>query len=148
MNYLFSSLKLPTREWKNIIKLLFFSFISILFIHFPRLKQERSVNQKKSTILPPPPPPPKKKPRSSFYQMYFVHLMYYYTFIYLYIYNRRKHHFGPYILGSRSIQSLHFDSSQFDPCYFQLAVNLDITVNSLTKNVYVANGLHCWHTLG
>ena len=55
----------------------------------------------------------------------------------------RKHHFGPYILGSQSIQFLHFGNSQFGPCYFQFAVNLIPTVNSLTKNVYVANGLHC-----
>ena len=30
----------------------------------------------------------------------------------------RKHYFGPYILRSRSIWSLYFDSNQFGPCYF------------------------------
>ena len=30
----------------------------------------------------------------------------------------KKHHFSPYILESQSIQSLHFDSSQFCPYYF------------------------------
>ena len=29
-----------------------------------------------------------------------------------------KYHFGSYILGSQSIWSLHFDNSQFGPCYF------------------------------
>ena len=42
----------------------------------------------------------------------------------------------------QSIRSLH---SQFGPCNIQLAVNLVPAVNSLTKNVYVANGLHSWH---
>jgi len=41
---------------------------------------------------------------------------------------RRKHHFGLYILGSRSIWSLHFESSQFYPCYFQVTINLVPTV--------------------
>ena len=58
---------------------------------------------------------------------------------------RRKHNFGPYILGSQSIWSLHFGNGQFGPYYFQFAVNLVPTVNSLTENAYVANGLHCWH---
>ena len=57
----------------------------------------------------------------------------------------QKYHFGPYILGSQSIWSLHFGSSQFSPYYFQLAINLVPIVNSLTKNVYVANGFYCWH---
>ena len=32
---------------------------------------------------------------------------------------------------------------QFGPCYFQLVVNLVPTVNSLTENAYMANGLPC-----
>ena len=58
---------------------------------------------------------------------------------------RQKHRFGLYILGSQSIWSLHFGSSQFGPCYFQLAVNLVPTVNLVTENVYMANGVHSWH---
>ena len=61
---------------------------------------------------------------------------------------RRKHHFSPYILRLRSIWSLHFSSSQFGPSYFQFAVNLVPTVNSLTKNAYVANGLPCSRICG
>ena len=53
----------------------------------------------------------------------------------------QKHH-----LGSQSIWSLHFDSSQFSPYYFQITVNLVPTVNLLTENAYMANGVHCWHT--
>ena len=60
---------------------------------------------------------------------------------------KRKHHFGPYILGSWLIYSLHFCSNQFSPCYFQFVVNLVIVVNSLMKNAYVANSMHYWHTL-
>ena len=48
----------------------------------------------------------------------------------------------------RSIWSLHFSSSQFGPSYFQFAVNLVHTVNSLTKNTYMANGLPCSRTCG
>ena len=48
----------------------------------------------------------------------------------------------------RSIWSLHFSSSQFGPSYFQFAVNLVPTVNSLTKNAYVANGLPCSRICG
>jgi len=40
--------------------------------------------------------------------------------------------FGPY-------------NSQFSSCYFQLTVNLVPTINSLTENAYIANGLHSWH---
>ena len=54
----------------------------------------------------------------------------------------RKHYFSSYILVSQSIWSLHFGSSQFSPCYFQLAFNLVPTVNSLTENAYMTNGLH------
>ena len=49
-------------------------------------------------------------------------------------FKKAKYHFGPYILRSRSIWSLHFGSSQYGPYYFQLSVNLVPTVNSLTKN--------------
>ena len=55
---------------------------------------------------------------------------------------RQKHYFGPYVLGSQSIWSLHFGSNQFHPCYFQVTVNLVFTINSLTENAYVANGVH------
>ena len=48
----------------------------------------------------------------------------------------KKHYFSPYILESQSIQSLHFDSSQFCPCYFQFTVNLIFTINLLMENVY------------
>ena len=41
---------------------------------------------------------------------------------------RRKHHFGPYILGSQSIQFLHFESNQFGPYYFQVTINLVPTI--------------------
>ena len=58
----------------------------------------------------------------------------------------RKHHLSPYIFESRSIYSLHFSSSQFGPCYFQLTVNLIYTVNSQTKNVYEADRVYSWHT--
>ena len=57
--------------------------------------------------------------------------------------HRREHHFDLYILESQSIWSLHFGSIQFSPCYFQNVVNLVPTINLLTKNVYVANGVHC-----
>ena len=43
-----------------------------------------------------------------------------------------------HILGSQSIWSLYFDSSQFGHCYFQLAINLVPMFNSLTKNAYMA----------
>ena len=56
--------------------------------------------------------------------------------------------FGPYILGSQSIWSLHFSNSQFGLCYFQVVVNLVPIVNSLMENIYVANGFHCWRTHG
>ena len=58
---------------------------------------------------------------------------------------RRKHHFGFYILRSQSIWSLHFGSSQYGPYYFKFGVKLIPTVNSLTENVYVTNGVHNWH---
>ena len=61
------------------------------------------------------------------------------------VYIRRKHHFGSYIFGAQSIWSLFFYNSQFCPCYFELAINLISTVNSLMKNAYVANYVHCWH---
>ena len=32
----------------------------------------------------------------------------------------KKYHFGPYILWSLSIWSLHFSSSQINPCFFNL----------------------------
>ena len=35
---------------------------------------------------------------------------------------------------------------QFGSCYFQLITNLVPTVNLLTANAYVTNGVHCWHT--
>ena len=53
-----------------------------------------------------------------------------------------KNHFSPYVLELWSIWSLNFGNSHFSPCYFQLAFNLDPTVNSLTENAYVTNGLH------
>ena len=56
---------------------------------------------------------------------------------------RQKHHFGSYILGSQSIWSLHFGANQFGLCYFQLTLNLIITVNLLTENSYMANSVHC-----
>ena len=55
---------------------------------------------------------------------------------------RRKHHFGPYILGLQSIWSLHFGNNQFGLYYFQFTINLVSTINLLTENVYVENGLH------
>ena len=58
----------------------------------------------------------------------------------------RKRHLSPYIFESRSIYSLHFSSSQFGPCYFQVTVNLISTVNSRMKNVYVADRVYSWHT--
>ena len=58
----------------------------------------------------------------------------------------RKHHFDPYILGLQLIWSLHFCSSQFSPYYFQIALNLVSTINLLTENAYMANGVHYWHT--
>ena len=60
------------------------------------------------------------------------------------------HCFGPYILGSKSIWSLHFGNNQFDLCYFQLTINLVFTVNSLTEKslyekwVHVANLKLMW----
>ena len=60
-------------------------------------------------------------------------------------YFRRKHYFGPYIFGSQLIWSLYFDSSQFSPYYFQLAVNLIPMINLLMKNAYLANSVHIWH---
>ena len=70
--------------------------------------------------------------------------------LYIHIYSNtsssffgEKHYFGPYILESQSIWSLHFSNGQFGPYYFQVAVNLVLTVNSLTENIYVASGLHC-----
>ena len=48
--------------------------------------------------------------------------------------------------GENTFWSLHFGSSQFSPCYFQIAVNLVSTVNLLTENAYVANSVHYWHT--
>ena len=56
-----------------------------------------------------------------------------------------SYYLGPYVLGLLSIWSLHFDSSQFGLCYFQLRINLVPTANSLTKNVYVANSGHGQH---
>ena len=54
-----------------------------------------------------------------------------------------------YIQGENIILVLIFwDYGQFGPCYFQIKVNLVITINSLTENVYVTNGLHGWHTYG
>ena len=47
----------------------------------------------------------------------------------------------------QSIWSLYFCSNQFSLCYFQPEVNLIPTINSLTENAYVTNGLHSWHTL-
>ena len=47
------------------------------------------------------------------------------------------------LLELQLIWSLHFDSSQFNLCYFQFTVNLVPTVNSLTKNAYIANSLYC-----
>ena len=58
----------------------------------------------------------------------------------------QKYHFGLYILVSLSIWFPHFDSNQFGPYLFQLAVNLIPIVNSLTKNVYVVNEIHNWHS--
>ena len=58
---------------------------------------------------------------------------------------RQKHHFDSYILKSQLIWFLHFGNSQFGSYYFQLAVNLVTTVNSLTKNTYVTNGVNSWH---
>ena len=57
---------------------------------------------------------------------------------------RRKHHFGPYILGLQLIWFLHFGNNQFGSCYFQLTFNLVITVNLLTENGYMANGGNVW----
>ena len=57
-----------------------------------------------------------------------------------------NHRFGPYILRSQSIWSIHFNSSQFGQCYFQLTINLDSAVNSLIENAYMANKLHSWPT--
>ena len=55
---------------------------------------------------------------------------------------RQKHHFGPYILESQSIQTLHFESNQFGSCYFQITINLIPTVKWLTESTKVANGMH------
>ena len=41
---------------------------------------------------------------------------------------------------------VHFSSNQFGSRYFQLAVNLIITINSLTENVHEANGLDSWQS--
>ena len=57
-----------------------------------------------------------------------------------------KHHLSPYIFESWWIYSQHFSSSQFGPYYFQLTVNLISTVNTRTKNVYVADRVYSWHT--
>ena len=59
-----------------------------------------------------------------------------------YVNFRRKYHFGPYILGLKSIWFLHFGSNQFGPCYFQLAINLVLTVNLVMENAYMANGVY------
>ena len=64
------------------------------------------------------------------------------------IITRQKYHFGPHILESQSIWSLHFCNSQFGLYYFKLRVNSAPTVNSLTKNAYMVNGVLCWHTHG
>ena len=42
--------------------------------------------------------------------------------------------------------SLYLRNCQFGPCYFQFGVNLVLTINSLTKNSYVAYDVHSWHT--
>ena len=42
---------------------------------------------------------------------------------------KQKHYFNPYVLGLQSIWLLHFGNSQFDLCYFQVTVNLVLTVN-------------------
>ena len=67
------------------------------------------------------------------------------NFVHLAINLWRKYHFGHNILGSWSIWSLHFGSSQFGFCYFQFVVNLILTVNSLMENNYIVNGMHMWH---
>ena len=55
----------------------------------------------------------------------------------------------PYLFGENTILVPTFwGYSQFGPYYFQLVVNLVLTVNSLMENAYVANGLPCWHTCG
>ena len=55
------------------------------------------------------------------------------------IITRQKYHFGPHILESQSIWSLHFKNNQFGLCYFQLTINLAHVVKLLTENAYVAN---------
>ena len=51
----------------------------------------------------------------------------------LLIYSWQKHYFSPYILESQSIWFIHFGSGQFSLCYFQHAVNLVLTINTLTE---------------
>lgn len=58
----------------------------------------------------------------------------------------KKHYFNFYILESLLIQSLHFNSSQLGPYYFQVTANQVSTINSLTKNIHVANSVHCQYT--
>ena len=59
--------------------------------------------------------------------------------------NGEKHYLSSYILKLQLIWSLHFGNNQFDLYYFQSAVNLVLTVNLLTKNVYITNRSHSWH---
>ena len=59
------------------------------------------------------------------------------------IITRQKYHFGPHILEPQSIWSLHFCNSQFGLHYFQLRVNSAPTINPLTKNAYMVNGVLC-----
>ena len=63
-----------------------------------------------------------------------------------YKYNKKKiYHFRPYILGLLSIWLLYFDSSKFDPCYFQLTVNFDYIylVNKSLISYEIINILIC-----
>ena len=70
------------------------------------------------------------------------------TYYFLIHYNTimAKTLFWSHILELQLIWSLHFGSSQFEPWYFQLAINLISTINLLIEKVYVANSVHCCYT--
>ena len=51
-----------------------------------------------------------------------------------------------YVFGENTILvPIFWGHSQFSPCYFQFAINLVPTINSLTENAYVANDVYSWH---
>lgn len=54
----------------------------------------------------------------------------------------KKQFFGLYILALISIWLSSFHNFHFNPYIFKLAIILVAVIISLTKNIYIANGLH------